>query len=174
MGDVGFRPAFNIQYAVAGSKLGGPRTVVGVKVTNVGSDIGSLTPMVEQIQARTNELPKVLMADSGHVQHADIISARLLGVDVLVPPPEHAVPIERLRMDEKTNPELLAWRERMETAEAKEIYRARAGLCELNNAHQKSHHGIEQLLVRGISKVTCVALFHAVASNILQHARHLL
>jgi hypothetical protein len=44
MGDGGFRPAFNMQHAVAGSELGGPRTIVGVNVTNVGSDMGSPAP----------------------------------------------------------------------------------------------------------------------------------
>ena len=59
MADGGFRPAFNVQYGVAGSELGGPRTIVGVAVSNVGSDMGSLTPMAEQIEARTGERPNV-------------------------------------------------------------------------------------------------------------------
>ncbi len=32
--DGGFRPGYNIQLATAGSELGGPRTIVGVLVTN--------------------------------------------------------------------------------------------------------------------------------------------
>jgi hypothetical protein len=171
MGDGGFRPAYNIQYAIAGSKLGGPRTVVGVQVTNNGSDMGSLTPMAEQIEARTGNLPKAVLADAGHAKHSDISAMRQKGVDVLVPPREDATPLEKLKEQER-DPEVIAWRKRMEANEAKEIYRARAGLCELNNAHQKRHHGIEQLLVRGIKKVTCVVLFHSIASNIIQHARH--
>src|SRR5947209_10352021 len=47
MGDGGFRPAYNVQMATAGSEMGGPRTIVGVRVTNVGSDMGSVTPMVD-------------------------------------------------------------------------------------------------------------------------------
>ena len=35
--------------ATAGSALGGPRTIVGVRVTNIGSDMGSITPMLDQI-----------------------------------------------------------------------------------------------------------------------------
>ena len=38
MADGGFCPAYNVQYGVAGSELGGPRTIVGVAVSNVGSD----------------------------------------------------------------------------------------------------------------------------------------
>lgn len=173
MGDGGFRPAFNVQYAVAGSEMGGPRVVVGVQVTNSGSDMGSLTPMSEQIQERTGQLPKVVLADGGHAKGEDIIELRGKGVDVLVPPMETAKSIEQLQA-EGAHPELIAWRERMETPDAKEKYRARAGLCELVNAHQKEHHGISQFLVKGIDKVKCVVLLGAITSNILQHASHLL
>jgi transposase len=173
MGDGGFRPAYNVQYAVAGSELGGPRTIVGVRVSNVGSDMGSLTPMVEQIQERTGELPKVVLADGGHAKNEDIAAVRAKGVDVLVPPPEKAKPIEQLRQ-QGAEPEVIAWREQMQTPEAKEKYRARAGLCELSNAHQKSHHALTQFVVRGVDKVTCVVLLSAIASNVTQHAAHLL
>jgi transposase len=173
MGDGGFRPSYNVQYAVAGSEMGGPRTVVGVQVTNVGSDMGSLTPMAEQIQHRTGELPKTVLADGGHAKNDDIAKLRRMGVDVLVPPSEKAKPVEQLRQ-EGADPEVIAWRERMESAEAQQLYRARAGLCELANAHQKEHHSIEQFLVRGIEKVTSVVLLGALASNLLQHASKLL
>lgn len=62
----------------------------------------------------------------------------------------------------------------MTTDEAKAVYRARASLCELINAHLRSHHGVEQFLVRGLAKVTCVALLAAIASHVLQHASTLL
>lgn len=173
MGDGGFRPAYNVQYAVAGSPMGGPRTIVGVAVTNLGSDMGSLAPMASQIEERTGLLPGVLLADGGHAKHADIAATRQKGVDVLVAVPDNAKSIEQLRQ-EGADPEVIAWRERMETEEAKQLYRARAGLAELANAHQKSHHGIAQVLVRGITKVTSVVLLSAIGFNLLQHTRHLL
>ena len=54
----------------------------------------------------------------------------------------------RARRRMMTKP-IVAWRERMQTDEAKEIYRARASLCELPNAHFKSRLGLSQFLVRG-------------------------
>ena len=88
--------------------------------------------------------------------------------------PHHtARSIEELRLSGE-RPVVIAWRERMETAEAKALYRARAGLCELLNARQKSHHGITQFLLRGVTKVTCVVLMSAMASNLVQHAARLL
>lgn len=171
MGDGGFRPAYNVQYLVAGSPLGGPRTIVGVEVTNVGSDMGCLTPMAEQVQERTGELPKTILADGGHAKHEDIVQMEKKGITVIVPPADHAKPLEQLG---KEGPEVRAWRERMETEEAQKLYRARASLCELSNAHQKSHHGITQFLVRGLPKVTCVVLMGVLVSNLLQHAGRLL
>ena len=69
---------------------------------------------------------------------------------------------------------IVAWRERMVTDEANKLYRARASLCELMNAHLRTHHGVDHFLVRGLAKVTCVALLGAIASNLLQHAATLL
>lgn len=67
-----------------------------------------------------------------------------------------------------------AWRHIMQTPDAKEHYRARAGLCELPNAQFKSRFGLERFLVRGLCKVTSVVLLTAIASNLLTHAAALL
>jgi hypothetical protein len=58
----------------------------------------------------------------------------------------------------------------MKTDQGKRAYRARAALCELSNAHLKCHHGAAAVLVRGLAKVTCVALLGAIAANVLAHA----
>ena len=42
----------------------------------------------------------------------------------------------------------------MQTEEAGGLYRQRAGLGELENAHLKSRFGLDHVLVRGLSKVT--------------------
>ena len=127
--------------------------------------------MAEQVQERTGELPKTILADGGHAKHEDIVQMEKKGITVIVPPADHAKPLEQLG---KEGPEVRAWRERMETEEAQKLYRARASLCELSNAHQKSHHGITQFLVRGLPKVTCVVLMGVLVSNLLQHAGRLL
>jgi len=171
MADGGFRPAYNVRMATAGSPLGGPRTIVGVQVTNVGSDMGSITPMLDEVQRRTGELPKTLLADANHAAHDCIRAASEAGVEVLVAVPERS---RKAGANADDDPVIVAWRERMETDEAKKLYRARASLCELMNAHLRTHHGVDQFLVRGLAKVTCVALLGAIASNLLQHANVLL
>jgi transposase len=169
MGDGGFRPAYNVQMATAGSEMGGPRTIVGVRVTNVGSDMGSVAPMLEEIQRCTGKLPAVLLADGGHAKHDCLRNAAERGVELLIPVPERA-----RRPDPQIDPAIAAWHDRMATDEAKRAYRARAGLCELPNAHLKCHHGMAQVLVRGLAKVSCVALLGALVSNLLAHATALL
>ena len=175
MADGGFRPAYNAQLATAGNPLGGPRTIVGVRVTNIGNDSGAVTPMHDDIERRLGALPKVLLADANHSSHAGIRDAAARGVELLVPVPDSSGRPRNSTRDQAANdPPIVAWRERMETDEAKRTYRARAGLCELSNAHLRSHHGVEQFLVRGLTKVTSVILFAAIASNVLQHAATLL
>jgi transposase len=171
MADGGFRPAYNVQMATAGSPLGGPRTIVGVQVTNVGSDMRSVVPMLEQINLRTGQVPKTLLADANHAAHDCIRTATEAGVEVLIAVPTRS---QNAGANADVDPAIVAWRERMTTDEAKKVYRARASLCELMNAHLRSHHGVDQFLVRGLAKVSCVALLGAIASNILQHATNLL
>lgn len=165
MGDGGFRPALNLQMATAGSEMGGPRTIVGVNVCNVGSDMGSITPMLDQIERRTGQLPETLLADSNHANHAAIADAKARGTTLLVPVPKRS---KEAKNGDQT-PAVQDWKSMMETPEAKELYRARAGLCELMNAHVTHRFGLRQFLVRGIAKATSVALLIAITSNITQH-----
>ncbi len=169
MPDGGFRPGYNIQFAVAGSEMGGPRTIVGVQVTNVGSDMGSVTSMIDQIAARTGALPETLLADANHAKHQCIDNAAAKQVELIVAVPDNAGDAGR-----QASQAVLDWRARMETDEAKRLYRARASLVELANAHVKEQLGLEQLLVRGLAKVTCVALLTSLAFNIVQNAARLL
>lgn len=171
MADGGFRPAYNVRMATAGSEMGGPRTIIGVQVTNVGSDMGSIRPMLDEIEERIGCLPKTLLADANHAAHECIRDAARRGVRALIAVPERSKDSGPNAADDAP---IAEWRNRMQTEDAKDQYRARAGLCELMNAHLRSHHGVNQFLVRGLGKVTCVALLAALASNLLQHAPTLL
>jgi transposase len=170
MGDGGFRPAYNIQMATAGSPLGGPRTIVGVQVTNQGTDYGGMETMLDTIERWTAGLPATLLADAGHASHADISAVTARGVELLMPVPELSKDPDQGNLA----PEIVAWRNRMETSEAKRLFRARAGLCELMNAHVRTRYGLDHFLVRGLPKVTSVVLLTAITSNLLQHALTLL
>lgn len=166
MADGGFRPGVNVQMATAGSELGGPRTVVAVNVNNVGSDMGAVTPMLDQIERRTGQLPETLLADANHGDHAAIIDADARGVNVVI-----AVSKRTRESSAKADqrPAIVAWKARMETDEAKTLYRARPGLAEWSNAQVAGRFNLRQLLVRGIERATSIALLTAITINLTQH-----
>ena len=170
MADGGFRPAYNLQLAVAGEALGGPRTIVGVEVTNQGSDMGSVSPMVEQIEQRTGQVPERVLADGGHATCADVKQCAAKGVEALIAVPER---MAQAGQQGDHSPEVEAWRERMRTEEAKEQYKARAGLVENVNAQVKGRYGLTEVTVRGLEKVRCVALLVALAHNLAAHGHDL-
>jgi hypothetical protein len=84
MGDGGFRPAFNVQFATTTDQA---RVIVGVDVTNRGSDAGQSTPMLEQIEQRTGVLPAEMLVDDGYAQHDAIDNATHKQVIVFAPVP---------------------------------------------------------------------------------------
>jgi four helix bundle protein len=169
MGDGGFRPGYNLQLAVAGSPLGGPRTIVGLKVHNVGSDMSSVAPMVDDIERRTGQTPRDLLADANHVTLKDIEHCAERGVRFMAP-----VPV-RMQDSSTSHPAAVdAWIADMATEDARQQLRARASLCELANAQFKGRFRLDRVLVRRTAKLTCVALLAAIAFNLLQHAQRLL
>jgi len=82
MPDGGFRPAFNVQLATTTDTA---RAIVGVSVTNRGSDQGQATPMLEQIEARTGVRPTELLVDGGYPSHDAIDQATAAGVTLYAP-----------------------------------------------------------------------------------------
>lgn len=63
MADGGFRPGYNVQLATDADS----RIIVGVRVTNSGSDLGQMTPMLEEIEQRPGRKPGQMLVDGGHV-----------------------------------------------------------------------------------------------------------
>ena len=191
MGDGGFRPAYNVQFATdCGSQV-----IVGVDVITSGSDMGQLVPMVEQIGERHEKYPDEHLLDGGFAKHEDIerVEAQPFGTTVYMPVPEpkkpkekgteavpvkgtEAVPVEG-QPQEKAKPRdkhepmpgdsktIGEWRTRMGTEDAKKIYKERASTAECVNA-QARNRGLTRFGVRGLKKVKAVALWFAVAHNL--------
>ena len=171
MPDGGYRPAYNFQFAADTAK----RAIEGVEVTNVGSDSGQAPGMVEQVEERLQQLPDDWLMDGGFASRASIEKVEVQGPRVLAPvqtPKDpNRDPHQPLPED---SPALGAWRVRMGTDEAKLTYRLRASTIELVNAQARAWHGLTQLRVRGLAKARCVALWVAIAHNILVGLRCLL
>ena len=165
--DGGFRPSYNVQFATEA----GAGIIVGVEVSNQGADQGQLSPMTRQLQRRYGRAPAESVVDGGFVTLAEIEAGSELGSTVYAPVPEPKKPGRDpylpLRGD---TPAVAAWRVRMGTQEAKDLYRRRAATAEWANA-QARNRGLRQFLVRGLRKVKAVALWYALAHNLLFGAR---
>jgi transposase len=172
MPDGGFRPGYNIQLAVAGSPLGGPRTIVGLHVTNVGSDMGSIAPMLERVERWTGQRARSWLADANHGRHECIEAAAQRDINLVMavnkrsrsPRPKTVKPSDLVA----------TFRRRAEQPANKQLYKARAGLVELVNAHGKRRLALERITVRGTHKVWCMAILTAIAFNITSHGAGLL
>jgi transposase len=163
MADGGFRPAYNVQVATDCDS----RCIVGIAVTNVGSDRSSLLPMLTQVQTRTQRLPAAALVDGGCFTRATITAAAAQGVTVYAPLSTRrggptAAPT---RLD---TPAVRAWRARMTTDEAKAIYKARAATVEWINADARTHRTLRAIPVRGLQKVHTWVLWLALAHNMMR------
>ena len=164
MGDGGFRPAFNVQYETACSG----QVIVGVEVLTSGSDMGQVTPMLEPVHQRFDVYPEEALVDGGFAAHDDIEKAQAepIAATVYAPVPEPKdAKRDRYEPLPGDSAAIAAWRQRMKTAEAKEIYKQRAATAECVNA-QARNRGLVRLLVRGVQKVKAVALWYAIAHNV--------
>jgi transposase len=165
MGDGGFRPAFNGQFSVDTAT----QIVVGVEISNHGSDQGKLVPMIEQLADRYDRIPSESLVDGGFAGLDDIEKASELGTKVYAPvskPKKGSTrdPYEPLATD---GPAVAQWRRRMGTPEGKEIYKDRAASVECVNALARNR-GLQRLLVRGLPKARAVLLWFAVAHNMMR------
>lgn len=164
MADGGFRSAYNVQFATT-TDTG---VVVGVDVTNAGTDGGQMGPMLEQLQERYHRQPREYLADGGFIKLADITAAETAGIAVYLPIMEigekRARGIDPFASLKGDSPEVARWRARMGTEEAQAIYRERAASAEWTNANCRNH-GLHQFLVRGLRKVKGISLWHALAQN---------
>ena len=166
MPDGGFRPAYNVQLATDGAS----GVIVGVKVVNTG-DAGQAAPIEEQVVQRTGQHPKDYLVDGSFATRADITTLDRRGVTVYAPVrlPRNKPEEERYQPRYEDGPEVVQWRQRMATDEAKAVYRERGATAEWVNA-QVRQHGVSQFTVRGLGKVTTVMLLIAVAHNLLRWA----
>jgi hypothetical protein len=164
MGDGGFRPAYNGQFAVDTET----QIVVGVDVSNSGSDQGQLVPMLEQLKERYGVIPPESLVDGGFAGLRDVEKASEMGTAVFAPV---AKPKDKSRDPyvplSTDSPAIATWRQRMGTPEGKEIYKERASTVECVNALARNR-GLQRLLVRGLDKARAVLLWFAIAHNLMR------
>lgn len=168
--DGAVRPAYNAQIAVTPHQ----GIIVAVEMTDRRNDAGLAAPMVDDMVRRYGKPPQRLLVDTHYATSADIaaLADHAAGpVRVFAP-----VPTERDDVKPKTlanrakqrarEPESIKeWRARMTTQAGQEVFRLRK-LIERINANLKNH-GFGFMPVRGLIKVKAVALWHALANNLM-------
>ena len=167
--DGGFRPAYNVQFATATDA----QVIVGVELTNAGSDNEQMTPMVEQIEARYGRAPGEHLVDGGFatLEAIETVSAPEHGTVVYAPVKDEAKKREAgtdpFAAQPRDSVAVAAWRTRMGTPEAQTIYKERASTAECVNAIARNRN-MQQFRVRGLKKVLAVVLWYALAHNLMR------
>jgi len=168
--DGAVRAGYNAQVATAS----GTGFIVEIEMTARRNDAGCARPMAEAIETRLGQMPSRLLADTNYATAEDI---EALGgrdknpVTVYAPPQPCAKEVKpeslarRKARLEKEPPVLKEWRQRMETKDAAAMMRKRSRI-ELVNAHIKGR-GFGILTVCGLAKAKAVALWHALAHNLM-------
>jgi transposase len=165
MGDGGFRPAYNVQFATDTES----RIIVGVAVTNVGSDRNEMVPMLEQIEQRTGKAPEQYLVDGGFSNRDAITHMEQRGIQIFAPvtkPRNPDIDPHARRRDD--NDQLAQWRARMGTEEAKRVYRERGAVAECINADQRRWRNMQQMPSTGIDKALAHARLGALLHNLLR------
>jgi transposase len=158
----GYAGAYNVQLTADTET----QVILGVEVSQEGTDWGELGSAVKQLQRRYGRKPKEVLADGGFASIPDIHEMESQGIRVYAPPKKPTNPnrgkYEPWRRDSEA---VAGWRRRMGTEEAKRIYRERASSIECVNA-QMRNRGLRQFPVRGLQKVRAVTLWFALAHNL--------
>ena len=164
MGDGGFRPAYNVQFAVDTPT----QVIAGVDVTTRGTDKGEMLRMHEQVRKRYDRTPQRWLADGDFGVRADIEQLHAAGTIAYTPPKKpHNLKRELDAPRPDDSAVLQEWRRRMGTPEAQVIYRQRASSVECVNAHARNRN-LKQFMVRGLAKVRAIALWYAIAQNVMR------
>ena len=78
-GDGGYAPSYNAQ--VTTDTTAG--MIVGVGLTDEGSDYGQLVPSIERVEAQAGKRPGQMITDGGFTSRGNIIEAKTMGVDLI-------------------------------------------------------------------------------------------
>lgn len=164
----GYGPGLNVQFSTD-TESG---IIVGVDVTNSGSDSEQLVPMLDQVKERCGQSPDEALVDGGFAtkeaiadaeeKHACTVYAPLK--DVAKQIAKGTDPHAKKKGD---SPAGAAWRERMGTDAAKQLYKLRPQTAEWVNALCRNR-GLWQMPVRGQPKCRIVAILYAITHNLIQ------
>lgn len=167
MGNGGFDPAFNVQFATDGDA----RVIVAVDVTNGGTDGGELPPMLDKIKEQYGKTPDKALVDSAYATQESVTAAEKAGTKVVSTIPR-AEQLEKHGKDphspqRRDTDEYVQFRARMADPEYQVLYKLRPSIAEFPNADCRNRN-LRQFRVRGLVKVKAVAIWSALAFNFVR------
>jgi transposase len=239
--DGGYAPSYNAQISTDAKE----KVIVGVGVSQCGSDYEELVPAEERVEETMGSAPEQMVTDGGFVSRENILAMEEKGIDFIGPMgvgvaqsagqmkrrgvdlsfyPEafhydegsdtyrcpagkilrpdgeekrpgrtnykyraSAADCQKCIFKEKCCPQnetrgrsivrgvddpvVVAHKEKMETEEAKQIYRQRGAVAEFPNAWIKDKIGLRQFRLRGLIKVGMEVLWACLTYNIKQWIR---
>jgi transposase len=239
--DGGYAPSYNAQISTDAKE----KVIVGVGVSQCGSDYEELVPAEEKVEETMGSAPGQMVTDGGFVSRENILAMKEKGIDFIGPMgvgvAQSAGQMKRRGVDASFYPEafhydtvsdtyrcpagkslrpdgkekrpgrtnykyravvadcqkcmfkekccpqnetmgraivrgvddpvVVAHKEKMETEEAKQIYRQRGAVAEFPNAWIKEKIGLRQFRLRGLIKVGMEVLWACLAYNIQQWIR---
>jgi transposase len=239
--DGGYAPSYNAQISTDAKE----KVIVGVGVSQCGSDYEELVPAEERVEETMGSAPEQMVTDGGFVSRENILAMKEKGIDFIGPMgvgvaqsagqmkrrgvdlsfyPEafhydegsdtyrcpagkilrpdgeekrpgrtnykyraSAADCQKCIFKEKCCPQnetrgrsivrgvddpvVVAHKEKMETEEAKQIYRQRGAVAEFPNAWIKDKIGLRQFRLRGLIKVGMEVLWACLTYNIKQWIR---
>jgi transposase len=164
--DGGFRPGYNVQFATDTAT----GIILGVEVTNAGTDSERMPPMLDQLEARYDRLPGAMLVDGGFASLDSIDATEDRGVVVYAPVKDEEKqakagqdPYARKKKDTDAT---AAWRKRMGEDASKVLYRLRSQTAEWVNALCRNR-GFQQMPVRGRTRCQIVATLYAITHNLI-------
>jgi len=167
MANGGYDPAYNVQFATDADT----RVIVGVDVTNAGTDAGELAPMHEKVCSDYGKVPDHALVDSAFVTKESVTKVESSGTKVVSTIPR-AGELEKRGKDPHARQrgdtdEYANFRARMATEEYRKLYQLRPSIAEFPNADCRNRN-LRQFRVRGLPKVKAVVLWHALAFNFMR------
>jgi transposase len=168
--DGAVRPGYNAQIAAAASE----GVIVSIDMTDRRNDAGLATPMVDDIARRYGRTPDRLLVDTGYATCHDIVALAehpAGPVTVYTPQPTESKDAKpesiRRRVNKRAREpdSVKAWRERMASAAGQAVYAMRKRIERINA--DRKNHGFGFIAVRGLLKAKAVALWHALANNLM-------
>jgi transposase len=163
------QPAYNVQFGTDVAS----RAIVAVDVVNTGSDAQQSAPLRQQAERRTGRRVREHLFDGGYVNKDLIGAAEVRGVAIYAPLPKNRAG-QPCTVACHDSPGVAAWRRRMAAPEGQKIYHQRAATAETVNAETRTYRGLGSFGVRGLRKVRCVALWAALAYNLVHFGAQLL